>query len=447
MAAPAQAERVEARCGRLGVYEDRAARSGRQIALHLAVLPATGRQVDSDPLFMLAGGPGQAATEAFVPLIKAFERVNRRRDIVLIDQRGTGRSNPLDCPIDPNTATPERALASAADCAKSLQANLKLYTTAIAADDLDAVRSALGYGRINLYGGSYGTRLALAYLRRHPERVRTAVLDGVNPPDTSLGETVAADAQRVLEIAFARCRADNACNKAFPSLGSKFKALLARLDREPLTVTVADPTSGLPRSVKLDRTVLALTIQSLSYAPETVSLLPLLIHTAHQSGDWRPLAAQLQLTVGNIGDQVSLGMRLSVLCAEDIPFISSKEAGRTYLGNAWVQALRETCSVWPRGAIPADFKRPVTSNVPVLLLSGEADPITPPRNAERARRTLPNALALVVPGAGHITAFRGCTPRIVADFLAAGRARGLDTACLKKNRALPFFVDPSGPEA
>lgn len=395
---------------------------------------------------MLAGGPGQAATEAFVPLLKAFERVNRRRDIVLVDQRGTGKSNPLDCPLDPNTP-PALALASTARCAQALKANLKLYTTAIAADDLDAVRSALGYGRINLYGGSYGTRLALAYLRRHPERVRTAILDGVNPPDASLGETVAADAQRALEMVFARCRADSACHKAFPNLNSALKALLARLDRGPLTVTIADPTSGLPRPVKLDRTVLALTIQSLSYAPETVSLLPLLIYSAYRSDNWRPLAAQLQLTVGNIGDQVSFGMRLSVLCAEDIPFIRAEAAGSTYLGNAWVQALRETCSVWPRGAIPADFKQPVTSNTPVLLLSGEADPITPPRNAERARRTLPNALALVVPGAGHITAFGGCTPRIVADFLAAGSGRALDIVCLKKNRALPFFVDPSGPEA
>ena len=454
LGAPGLPARVEARCGTLSVPEDRANPNSRQISLRLAVLPAVRRDPLPDPLVLLAGGPGQAATEAFVALVGAFDQIRRDRDIVLVDQRGTGGSHPLKCSTpdeQPGAGLTSDAELTTwlADCLKNLDADPRLYTTSIAMDDLDAVRAALGYETVNLYGVSYGTRAALTYLRQYPQRVRAVVLDGVAPPDWPLGLTVGRDAQRALDLVFDGCAADPACQKAFPNLRDSFNALLQGLERQPVTLTLPHPRTGEPTELRLTRDMVALAVRLLSYSPETVALLPLLIHTARQSGDLSALAAQYLIVADQLGGSITAGMGYSVQCAEDMPAIDPAEAARVnagaYLGTTVIDQLRKVCAVWPAGAAPANSREPVRSDVPTLLLSGGADPVTPPENGERAARTLPNSLHIVAPGQGHNVVFRGCIPRIVTTFINQGTVSGLDTACVQTLGPAPFFTSPSGP--
>jgi len=452
LSAEGVADRLAAECGTLRVPENPADPAGRQIELRVAVLRARGRNPASDPLFFLTGGPGQAASESYLQMGGAFAEINRQRDIVLVDQRGTGQSNPLDCPQveDPlEVDTLEEVAAAAAECAAQLDADPRFYTTAIAMDDLDRVRAALGYEQINLYGVSYGTRAALAYLRQYPGRVRAVILDGVVPPEEALGVDVARDAQRALDLMFDRCARDADCAAAFPDLRADFAALAARLDAAPAPVTVDDPLTG--ERVAFDYTYdgFAGTVRLLSYAPETVALLPLLIHTAATRDDLSLLAAQSLLVGGQLADSISQGMGYSVLCAEDAPRLDLAQADAlnagTYLGDAQTDQIAAVCAAWPRGEIPADFGAPVMAAAPVLILSGEADPVTPPENGQQVASALPSSLHVVAPGQGHNVILRGCLPRLAAGFIAAAGFDGLDTACVSEIAPMPFFVVFTGP--
>jgi pimeloyl-ACP methyl ester carboxylesterase len=452
LAAPELAAHLPAKCATLTVFENRAVASGRTIDLHVAVVPARGRNPAPDPLFLLTGGPGQAATETYPLLAPAFEQINLTRDIVLLDQRGTGQSHPLRCPEFEQQLEPpseSRLAAWLVDCLEQLDADPRLYTTPIAMEDLDQLRAALGYERINLYGLSYGTRAALTYMRQHPDRVRAAILDGVLPQEAPLGLAVARDAQRSIDMIFDRCAADAACARAFPDPRAEFTALLEQLGRQPARLSLAHPISGAPTELVLDRDTLATSVRLLSYAPETAALLPLLIHTASASGDARLLAAQALLMADQLGS-ISNGMNLAVLCSEDAPFFTEAQAeasnASTYLGDGETNRIQVLCASWPRGELSADFKQPVVSDVPTLLLSGEADPVTPPANADQAAKTLPNSLHVVAPGQGHNVIGRGCLSRLAAEFMDGGSVAGLQTDCAKEIRPMPFFTSFAGTE-
>ncbi|HMQ34192.1 MAG TPA: alpha/beta hydrolase [Chloroflexaceae bacterium] len=453
LSAPGVAQTFSAECGALAVPEDPASPGGRSIELNIAVVPAISRAPAPDPLFLLAGGPGQAATEAFIPVLPALRQANQARDLVLVDQRGTGGSNPLRCPIDDEdlelaAAEPEDPAFQSwlAACLAGLDADPRLYTTALAAGDLDAVRAALGYERVNLLGVSYGTRAALTYLRLFPERVRALVLDGVVPPDMAIGAAMAGDGQRALDMAFAACEADAACAEAFPEARADFAALLAALDAEPLTVALDDPFTGEPAEVRLTRELAASTVFNLSYSPEATALLPLLIHSAQREGDPRPLAAQSLIVGREAAEMIALGMRNAVLCAEDVPFYpATPGAGPGYLGDLMARVFSASCAAWPAAEADPASRAPAQSPVPALLLSGERDPVTPPAYGEAVAAGLPNSLHIVAPGQGHNVFYRGCVPGLVADFLAAGAPDGLDAACVERLGAPPFFTSFTGP--
>jgi pimeloyl-ACP methyl ester carboxylesterase len=451
LSAPGVAASVAAQCGALEVPEDYTRPAGRQISLRVAVLPAVRREAAADPLLLLAGGPGQAATEAFAPLLASLSQVNQSRDLILLDQRGTGGSAPLGCPIDPAAQLdddPAALRAWAAGCRAALHADPAQYTTAVAVRDLDALRDALGYERLNLLGVSYGTRVALSYLQRYPERVRSLVLDGVLPQPAAIGADMARDGQRALDLQFDRCAAEPACAAAFPHLRAEFAALLGRLAAQPADVALSDPLTGAPTSVRLTRGLAAAIVQNLSYAPETAALLPLLIHTAQADGDLAPLAAQAPIIARQQGDSTSLGMRLAVLCVEDVPFypadLAAAGAG-SYLGAGLAEQLAAPCADWPQGELPVGFKDSVRSAVPALLLSGQADPVTPPENAEQVARGLTNSRQIVAPGQGHNIFFRGCIPDLLAEFLEAGSPAGLDVSCVERLGPTPFFTSFVGP--
>jgi pimeloyl-ACP methyl ester carboxylesterase len=442
-----------ARCGRLEVPEDPADPQGPKIRLAIAVVPAVATRAKPDPLFLVAGGPGQGSIQGFAPLLGAFAGVRRERDLVLVDQRGTGDSNRLDCDmpddvLESGEIPPAELAALARDCLPGLPGRPQFYTTSIAVGDLDAVRAALGYERINVFGGSYGTRVAQHYARRHPERTRTVVLDGVVPPTLALVPQIAIESQRALERVFARCAADPACNESFPALGEQFARLDAALRRAPVAVTLADPVTGETRKLDVTRAHLVTMARMLVYSPGTASLLPLLIHEAATRGNYAPLAAQAEMLGEELESMIAMGMHHSVVCAEDAPrfagAVDRAALEATAIGPQMLDGMAAICAVWPRGPVDPDFAEPLDSDVPALLLSGEFDPATPASYGEMAVRGFANGRHVMVPGQGHGVTRLPCVQGLLRQFVEAGSAAALDAACVARIVPAPFFLSFNG---
>jgi len=441
----------DARCGTLKVFEDRGKGTGRTISLAIVVLPALSDDDRQDPLVFLAGGPGQGAAK-MAPLVRAaFARIQRHRDIVLVDQRGTGRSNPLNCePKDDSLksllADDEDALTRLRECLSGYDADPRLYTTPIAMDDLDDVRAFLGYPTVNLYGGSYGTRAALVYLRQHPESVRTIILDGVAPTNMRLPLFAARDAGRALDQVLVDCEKDAGCAAAYPGLRAKVEEMLTRLERSPAQVTLIHPLAGTPETVSVTPRVVAGALLSGLYSPSTASMVPLLLERATRN-DFQALIA-LALA-GDPSENMSTGMQLSVLCSEDASQVDddavAQASSDSLFGRHLASGQLAACRLWPRGSVPATYFEPVVSEVPALVLSGDLDPVTPPAWGEAVVRHLRNGRHFIASGTGHGVATTPCGVRVVEDFLEKGSSTQLDTSCLTEPRRPPFFVKPSGP--
>ena len=447
LSSPGSTTRVPAQCGQYEVKEDRTTSTGRMISLNLAVIPAVSRSPAEDPIFFLAGGPGEAATQSFLFVYAALNQVNQVRDIVLVDQRGTGNSNPLNCQEegsgDLNSPSDNQTYMNA--CLESLDADPRMYTTSIAMDDLDEIRQALGYDQINLYGTSYGTRAAMVYARQYGEHVRSMILDGVVPLDWILGPTVAGDAQRALDLLFARCLADEICSTSFPSITKEFQAITSHLMNEPVRINLMHPSTGEKVDFEMSLETFANTIHLMSYSAETMSLIPIMIHNAYVDGDYNALAAQSLNSNEVLGNQINVGMRLSVICSEDQPFYSQTPPTQGYLGNQYEEVFNEVCEFWPAEPVDKEFKQALYSDIPTLLISGEFDPVTPPNNGDQAAKTLSNSLHILVPLQGHINLFRGCLPDLAQEFIDIASVDTLDTTCVQNIEPAPFFINLNGP--
>lgn len=432
-------------CGTYDVYEDRDAGRGRKIPLNIVVLPAEQPAPAAAPVFHLAGGPGGAATGSARRLARSWMR--ETRDIVLVDQRGTGRSNPLGCSSparDDAQAYLQETFASAehfASCRERLEriADLRLYTTPIAMDDLDEVRQALGYERIILSGGSYGTRAALVYMRRHPETVYAAILNGIAPIAFTNPLFHAREAQNALDATLAECAADADCAAAFPDLEDKFDTLMERLDAEAATATVRHPGTGAIETVRIGREAFADGLRIFMYNMPRARRVPLLIHRAWQ-GDFDEVAQEMLDSNYGIATALQMGMLLSVTCAEDVARIDPDDIAAatagTFLGDSRVRRQLAACEVWVEGELPEGYGEPVSVDVPVLLLSGTLDPVTGPRWGVEAASHLPNSLHVVMPGAHGVA--NGCARDIARRFLATASVEGLDTSCVDDVRLPPF---------
>lgn len=443
---------VAARCGRISVRENRDDGHSRELQLHVAVIPALRLTPEPDPLFIISGGPGQSASDLYLTVSPAFARIRRDRDIVLVDQRGTGRSNQLDCPLpddaDFTQFEPQNTRPLVEACLAELPGDPRYYTTSVAVRDLEDVRAAGGYESINLYGASYGTRVAQHYMRRYPKRVRTAILDGVVPAQLALGPDIALDAQRALDAAFDRCAGNERCAEQFPQIAQQFRALLGRLRKEPVTVSIPDPVTGEPADTRLDEARLVGAVRLLSYSDEMTSTLPLLIHEAQSLREPRGLAAQYLMARRAMDAQIAEGMHFAVVCSEDAPRwdsqrVSSEELARTYMGTMLMDVMRAVCEQWPRGPVDRDFSLPLRNDVPTLLLSGANDPVTPPQYGEQVLRGLSAAKHLVLDGQGHGQLAIGCVPRLMAHFIEAGSTQSLDTQCIRKVAPAPFMLSRS----
>ncbi|MFT3894572.1 MAG: alpha/beta fold hydrolase [Anaerolineales bacterium] len=435
----------DARCGILSVPEDRSNLNGRQIELHIAVIPAITRNPEPDPLFLLAGGPGQSAIETFPAMLAMLFTVHEDRDIVLVDQRGTGKSNPLRClDLEDESLDDDEALAKLRFCPKTLDADLRFYTTEIAMTDLDEVRAALGYETINIYGASYGTRAALTYLRMFPEHVRTVTLDSVVDPEFILFMDAARDGQSALEVFLARCEADEACKSTFPNVRSELDALLSRLEETPAEITIPNPLTNKPLELTVTRDMITGMIFNTLYVPELVATLPLSIHAAYADENYVPLISQALLVNAGLYD----GMFYAVACTEDAPLIFAEEATQlsegTIFGDRTIEFMK-TCAAFPKGSVSSEFRKPFASDKPVLIFSGEADPITPPWHAEKVAEEFTNELHLVFTGMGHGNLANRCSSNLFREFIESASVDGLDTTCVNGIEPPPFFVDFTGP--
>ena len=453
---------VRASCADLAVPLDPDAADGPTLALAIARIGARGRAPEPDPLVFIAGGPGQSARDAYAGVAGAFAGIRRERDVLLVDQRGTGGSLALECPEDdPDVDGPDgvrvtgggaavaRAAEGARACLDALDADPTLFTTSVAVADLERVREALGIERWNLYGVSYGTRVAMHYARRHPERVRSLVLDAVVPPGTPLGADIAPHAQRALDAVFARCAGEPGCAAAFPAIADDAAALVDELADAPRTIVREDIATGRLQSEPFSREDLAATLRLLTYSAWGASILPSMLHDAIQDDHLAPLARQAAMQSRALDTTLATGMHHAVVCTEDLPFVDVDAAARaaeaTYLGATAIRALAAACEPWPRGRMDADFHDPLALEVPTLILSGDADPVTPPTFGERLLAGLPNARHVVNAGQGHMQAPLGCTPRLMARFVEAADPDAPDVECLERLVPPPFFVDANGP--
>jgi len=450
LAVPGTSLKEMAECGWYEVPENPDEPEGRTIQLRVARVPATGRTAEPDPLIFFAGGPGQAATEAWPIISGALRKVNENRDILLVDQRGTGQSNPLKCP----QVQLEEALGldwdelgrTTRECLDSVEGDPRYYTTTIAMNDIHAVSLALGYEKVNLFGGSYGTRAAQVYLRLFPEQVRSVVLDGVVPQTLALGSEHAMKLDQAVYRVLENCDQDPTCGELFPDSAGKLKKLIAMLDEKPVQLEVTHPSTGKPLAMTFDREVLGSSLRFLAYSPESQAMLPLLIDEAATTGNMERLASQMLIAAGGMQDSIAQGMEMSVVCAEDVPFFDSAEENDSLLlGNSMTRASLIQCDIWPRGPLPANFHDPVSSDVPVLLLSGELDPVTPPEYAERVAQHFPNSRQLVAPGQAHIVTTRGCMGKLVTDFIINASSETLETDCIGQMQYSPFFISLTGP--
>jgi pimeloyl-ACP methyl ester carboxylesterase len=449
---PCTLDRVDgdARCGTFEVIEDRAARQGRRIGLRVAVLPATARTAP-DPVIFFAGGPGDSAVGNAGYIAATLGGVRRSRDIVLIDQRGTGGSHQLTCDLYRGSGVGRftgafMPLDAVDACRAQLSgtANLGMYTTTIAVDDAAEVLSALGYGRVNLVGGSYGTRMAQVFLRRHPERVRTVILNGVTPLADRIPLTFARDAQAALDGLLAECERTADCRAAFPNARAEAAAVFERAKRGPIEVGVYNRESGGTVTISLAGEMVGEVTRWLLYSPVAARRIPSLFHRA-ASGDWTPLAEAAIARRRDTMAPGSIGLYLSVTCAEDLPGIdpaaASRGAAGTFLGDYRYREQRAACERWVSGAVPDGFHEPVVSDAPVLLLSGALDPVTPPAAGAAVAAHLKNSLHVVVPSGAHgFAGMQGedCLRRFQADFIEKGAVTGLSISCLAEVHPPPF---------
>lgn len=425
---------IEAQCGTLSVPEDRTQANGRKLSLAIAWVPAGNNgEIAPDPVFLLAGGPGQSARDSYPQAAQAFADVIKHRNVVLVDQRGTGGSNLLSCENDDSDgedASAATAMAERCIATLSKKADLRRYTTTDAVADLEDVRRALGVAQLNLVGISYGTRVAQQYAMRHPATTRSIVLDSAVPNTLGLGNIFARNLDDALALQFAQCARSPECKARVGEPREELAKLMATLRANPPTVRYRDAGTGEWREDTLTPERIAGMVRMYAYMPVVATLLPVLIHDANQ-GHYENLAALSRMMQGEMKDAMAMGMQLSVVCTEDAAsMVARKEDADTLLGNDMTETMAAMCGVWPKGDMPADFHQPLTTDVPALVLEGEFDPVTPPRYGEDVVRSLKNGRLLVLRGQGHNVIGAGCMPKLFAQFVQDANARALDAKCL-----------------
>lgn len=434
------------RCVTLALPLDYSQPKGETLKLHVTVAPAFRESARSDPLFVLAGGPGQAGTDVLVLLNHTFRRVRATRDIVLIDQRGTGLSDKLDCPHgdDDESLSPAEQDAASRACIATIKRPFTAYTTANAAHDIEQVRRALGYDSINVWGASYGTRLAQHYARAYPAKLRSLILDGVVAPDQVI-PAGGRDGQAALELVFADCNADPACKAAYPKLREEYAAVAARVAAGAVKLELADPRTARPVKVDMNSERFLGTIHNILYSAADTRRLPFLVHSAFDNR-WQPFVARRNAAADfSTEGPVAQLLHLAVVCAEDLPRLTPAMAKEdaTPLTASVLTRISSLCAMM--NVAPAKIQAPTAIKTPALLMSGINDPVTPPRRAIAAAELMAKSQHLTVAHVGHGISQLGCAPRLLREFLDQPD-KPVAAACLKEIPAPTFQLGSAGPQ-
>ncbi len=430
-----------AECGTIKLPENHNDPDGKKIDIHVTVLPPSGGQPTKEPLYFLAGGPGQGASE-LGDLYSLILRTSRQgRKLVLIDQRGTGKSHPFHCPQSQNPLESGDIVAAA--CLKDAKHDPRFYTSDAFIKDIETIRAELGHEKISIMGISYGTRAGLLYAKAHADRVSALVLDSVAPPHIPAYLNDALYAENILNKTIDKCIETEECRSAFPTLKSDFAALLTNLKASPLDLRVLE---GDGFTLTVDDTLFLTGFRGPLYAPPTARIIPFIIHEAHK-GNFEPWLAITDFGNQETSGGIATGLFLSVQCAEEIPPLKQQEQNiaETKFPSAYISTLRDACSVWPTGEVPSDFNAPVKVTTPTLLLSGGLDPITPPALGEAAAQYLPNSIHLVADNVGHSVTGNGCSERLISEFLDHKDPARIEGECLNEISRPAFVIGRFGP--
>jgi len=437
------------RCGYIIVNENPNEPNGQKINIHYAVIPAVKNIYPNQAFLAIAGGPGQSAIDNAPLFNNTFARIRETRDILLIDQRGTGRSNILKCPEDKSVSPLLMnegnfdTIAETNKCLAAIDGDVTQYTSTAALKDFEAVRISLGYDKLHIYGISYGTRMAQLYMREYAEAIATVTLDGVVPMQQSvLAIGLAID--RAVDLLISECENLSRCQQQFPSLRKALATIEVELMLSPVKAQIFHPMTGQPTEFLLTHDKFLSVIRLALYSPTTRVLLPYAIHQAGEK-NYQAVLGLYSLTMEGI--DIAMGMHASVVCSEDIHRLStdlSTELETSYMGRTMFTELSKVCSVWPSTKVDETFSAPISNNIPTLLLSGELDPATPPDWAILAMADMKNATHLVAPHAAHGVAMQSCANRLVAQLVDEGSTAELDGDCLKEERPRGFYLNANG---
>ncbi|MCL1140907.1 alpha/beta hydrolase [Shewanella pneumatophori] len=439
-------------CGAISVPENYAKPDGKQIQIHYVVMPATKPSNRQEALLAIAGGPGQSAIENAQGFDRMLSKVRQTEDVILIDQRGTGQSNQLQCigdAFDSALAIDESLFDTRVEtqkCLDELDADVTQYGSLNALKDFEAVRAHLGYQKLHLYGVSYGTRMAQLYMRHYPESLATVTLDGVVPMQQSvlaIGNAIA----RAFDLLIEDCSNNQLCNKQFPDLKADLDKVDAELTQAPKISLVPDPLTGEATKLTMTRSKFKGALRMALYSPATRSLIPHAIHQA-ANGNFQPITGLYAMSMDNAG--IAMGMHASVVCGEDWQRLTPElreQTNQSYFGHEMLKTFAESCAVWNMPAVDASFGDAIAGDIPTLLLSGELDPATPPSWGELAMEKLTNAKHFVAPYATHGVAYQSCGNDLIADLVETGSVAELDAACLSEDIRRNFYLNASTVEA
>ena len=439
-------------CGTFAVKENPQDQNSILISLNVLLLPAVNPTPEADPLFIVAGGPGQSAVTVAESIHWIFNDIRKSRDIVFVDQRGTGKSNPLDCELEteasqllPESEQKVFAKKALAQCVEKYKDHAAFYTTNYAVNDLDAVRAALGYEKINLWGGSYGSRVVLEYMRRYPTHTRASVLDGVAPVEIALPWSMEVDGLAALQAINHQCSAAPACAKVYGDIVEKARVVSDRLLVKSTVIQIPHPRTQEKIQVNLSAEDFSSVIRLALYSRDLSSLIPRVISEA-ESGNYQLFASLIYLAKAKSDMAgVSYGMHYSVVCNEDYPLYKNKNAleSNVFFNALSVQKYSEVCEQWPHAKLPDDYWKPIANDLPALLLSGAVDPVTPPRWGDLVKNNLKNATHIVVPGGHHIVTPEGCVAQLITAFINKGDAKNLDSSCVQNIQPLAIHLPVS----
>jgi pimeloyl-ACP methyl ester carboxylesterase len=452
--APVKCVNMQMPLDRTSLEGDRTNSEAVKINVTAVIIPALGAESDPDPIVILAGGPGQAASDFGSFATKLFSKAHKNKDIILFDVRGTGLSTPLICPKtsqeDALETSEEKQAELLGECLRSFEVDVRHFTSYDQIQDMEDFRKRMGYSQFNFWGGSFGTRMAQHYIQFYPKNVRSAIMDGAISTATNLIESFPVSEDYALNILFENCEKNTRCQAKFPNFRTDFAKLNTEFSGKNIEIEFTDPVTWVSHKLKTSGAIFTNVIRGPLYNEKMQSMLPFVVDQALNSKNYDPLVA-LVTGFSSSTDGMAMGSMLSVLCAEDVPNVNervlAKRNENSITGGAAAKAFLKSCKEWPVKKIPAEMTAETKSDVPALIISGRLDPVTPPALGQIVADNFTNSKHIIVKHNAHISSFYACMPKILNEFIENLKTKEIDVSCLNYKRATPFAVGFGGPVA